>query len=77
MEKKIIELIKRHYKTAKIEGINLEDGVVYLSGLFRHEAFVAKRILETYPEIRRVEFVGYITNVFSRETLKWLGYFNN
>ena len=76
MEKKLTELITKHYKTATVYSINLEDGVVYIyaSVIGKTKPFIARRILNAYPEIRRVEFVGFTKHIFSRDTLSWLGY---
>ena len=78
MIKKVTELITSHYKSAVITGINIEDGIVYLHCTCKRDAepYIAKRIIDTYPEMRRVEFVDFITRVYSKATLHWMGYYN-
>ena len=77
MVQEILALIKKHYKTVRIEKAALEGDYLILKGvLFNHkEPFVALRILNKYPTIRVVHFTGaWMEGVYTRETLKWGGY---
>ena len=76
MEKEIKSLIENHYKKAKVLSVGVEDECVYLIVDGVNYAFVAKRILDTYKAIKWVYFEGgFITSVYSRETLRWAGYY--
>ena len=77
MEEKIIELIRKHYKTVRIEKATLEGDYLMLRGVFfnNKEPFVALRILNKFPNIRVVHFTGaWMEGVYTRETLRWGGY---
>lgn len=37
--------------------------------------WMAKRILDRYPQITMVQFPGFVTNVFTKNTLMWGGYY--
>lgn len=75
MEQQIRELISRHYKRAEVcrVSVDLDRIVVQMRGV--KPEWVAKRLLNRYKDIYWV-FIqgGWGTWVFSRETLKWLGY---
>ena len=79
MEKKVIDLIKAHYKSATIYSLTIADGFVYIYGSVskRQMPFISKRILDAYPEFRFVQFMDYVVNSYSRETLKWMGMYKN
>lgn len=77
MEKKVMELIRKHYKTVRIDRAELSGDYLILHGVrFNHkEPFVALRILNKFPDIRVVHFTGaWMEGVYTRETLKWGGY---
>ena len=77
MVQEILALIKKHYKTVRIEKAALEGDYLILKGvLFNHkEPFVALRILNKHSTIRVVHFTGaWMEGVYTRETLRWCGY---
>ena len=76
----ICKLIEKHYK-----GTYVPQGGIDISGCYltlkvngmksKNMAFCAKRILTKYPQIRYVHFTGgWTEHVYTRETLRWLGY---
>ena len=72
MEREIKELIARHYKRAQIMGVAVDIDRIVLNVRGVKMEWVAKRLLDKYPQIYWVFAAGGW--VYSRETLKWLGY---
>lgn len=65
-----------HYKSIKVRRVSVDgDGVVLVIDGRVKFAWVAKRILNKYAEIYWV-YINYFW-IFSRETLKWMGYEND
>lgn len=76
LEKEVKELIEKNYKRARVRSVGIEDECVYLIVDGVNYAFVAKRILDNYRDIKWVYFEGgFVTSVYSRETLRWAGYY--
>lgn len=77
MEQEIKALIEKHYKHVKVHQVAVDnDTVVALIIEGAKYAFVAKRILDKYPQIEWVRFEGgWDTWIYSRQTLKWAGYY--
>lgn len=75
MEKKIKDLLKKHYKNIRIGNVEVCPESVYLTVNGAKYEYVAKRILDTFFHINWVFFEGgFDTWAFSRNTLKWAGY---
>lgn len=77
IQQDIENLIKKHYKNAIVEKVNLfgTDYITIKGSFGKQEAYVALRILRKYPEIRAVHFTGgWLEGFYSRETLRWGGY---
>ena len=78
LQQEIHELVRKNYKTSDCKYVSLTDAkdyaVILDSGLsIRNYPYVAKRILNAYPEIRTVMFIGgWQDYVYTRNTLKWL-----
>lgn len=83
MEQEIINLIQKHYKTAKVYSVTIDGNpdsgeecyltIECVAG--RNYPNIARRILNTYPNIGYVNFTGgWIEAVYTRETLKLAGY---
>lgn len=78
LEKEVKELIEKNYKRARVCSVGIEDECVYLIVDGVNYAFVAKRILDNYRDIKWVYFEGgFVTSVYSRETLRWAGYYKD
>lgn len=71
----IRELIARHYRRAEVSTVEVDTDRIVLKMRGVKPEWVAKRLLNKYQEIYWVFFEGgWGTWVFSRETLKWMGY---
>ena len=77
MEQAIRDLIKKHYKSAVVHDVDADlDDTVSLNVTGVRREWLAKRILDKFPEVYWVRFVGgWTTWIYSRETLKWAGYY--
>lgn len=76
MEYEVIKLLKRKYKRFSIKKIRTSPDAIHLINFdgVKYE-YVAKRLLDNFPEVSWVFFEGgFQTYVYSRETLKWAGY---
>ena len=74
-EQEIKSFIHKHYKSAKVNAVAVEPEEVSINMEGAKMAFVAKRIIDKY-HFKWVRFVGgWNTWVYSRETLKWAGYY--
>ena len=79
MEQEIRDLIKKHYKRAVVRDVDadLDDTIALNVSGVKYE-YLAKRLLDKFKEIYWVRFDGgFQTWIFSRETLKWMGYGKN
>ena len=77
MEQKIKNLIECHYKNAKVDNIILVRDYLTLEMFttFAKYPYIAKKILDKFPEIGVVHFTGgWIESVCTRETLRYAGY---
>ena len=75
-EQEIKSFILKHYKSAKVNAIAVEAEEVSINMEGAKMAFVAKRLIDKY-HFKWVRFVGgWNTWIYSRETLKWAGYYN-
>lgn len=75
---KIVETLRKHYKRTNITYACVSGD--YLTMIVENCAsyrypWIAKRVLDTYPEIRVVHFTGnWIEGVYTRNTLEYCGY---
>ena len=78
IQQEIFALIKKHYKSSECHYVSLTDTMDYAiicdtRLCVRNYPFIAKRILNNYPQIRVVMFIGGFQDyVYTRNTLKWL-----
>ena len=76
----LLSLIEKHYKSVQVQQVILMpiSGVICLYGDFKgKEMYIAKRLLDIYPEWDKVEFIGMgsdVQNIYTRPTLEWLGF---
>lgn len=73
----VIRFLKAKYKKFTIKKVytNTEDAIHLINFDGVKYEYVAKRLLDNFPEVSWVFFEGgFQTYVYSRETLKWAGY---
>jgi len=74
----VVEMLKKHYKRTRVIFAILRNDYLTLIAencAWHRYPWVAKRILDTFPQIRIVHFTGSWTeSVYTRETLKRAGY---
>ena len=73
MEQEIRDIIKKHYKKAVLHDVDadLDDTIALNIEGVRMEC-LAKRLLDRFKDVYWIRFdCGWI---YSRETLKWMGY---
>ena len=74
----ILELLRKHYKRTNFRFAYLSGDCFYLVAencAWHRYPWIAKRILDAFPEVRMVQFTGgWTESVYTRETLKWCGY---
>lgn len=74
----VLGILRKHYKRTKVTYAFLKGD--YLTMMIENCAWhrypwIAKRILDNFPQVRVVHFTGNWTEaVYTRETLKWAGY---
>lgn len=76
MEETIRKIIARYYKRAIVHSVIVEGEDIRLKVEGVKGALLTKRLLDEFPEARWV-FIddgSFMTSVYTRETLKWLGY---
>ena len=72
---KLRSFVESNYKSARVYRAVTDDNTVVLVMEGPRYDFVAKKILDNYPNVKWVRFEGgFITSVYSRETLKWHGF---
>lgn len=76
MEQQIRDLIARHYKRAIVKDVDADlDDTIALNVEGVKREYLAKRLLNKFPDVYWIRLVwGRDTWIFSRETLKWMGY---
>lgn len=76
MEEEIRQLIKKHYKRAVLRDVDADlDDTISLNVEGVNPAYLAKRLLDRFKDVYWIRFVGgWDTWIYSRETLKWMGY---
>ena len=76
MEEEIRQLIKKHYKRAIVHDVDADlDDTISLNVEGVRKEYLAKRLLDRFKDVYWIRFVGgFETWIFSRETLKWIGY---
>lgn len=73
MEEEIRQLIKKHYKRAVLRDVDADlDDTISLNVEGVNPAYLAKRLLDRFKDVYWIRFTGGW--IFSRETLKWMGY---
>lgn len=71
------ELIKKNYKRAELQSVYVEEEYCLLRCFTakRNYPFIAKRLLNKFPELKTIHFTGgFIEDVYTRNTLAWGGY---
>lgn len=79
MEEEIRQLIKKHYKRAVLRDVDADlDDTISLNVEGVNPAYLAKRLLDRFKDVYWIRFTGgWNTWIYSRETLKYLGYYGN
>ena len=73
MEEEIRQLIKKHYKRAVLRDVDADlDDTIALNIEGVRREYLAKRLLDRFKDVYWIRFTGGW--IFSRETLKWMGY---
>ena len=70
-------LVRRYYRSMRVIYCHVEGSTALLTDSNHRKdkyPYVAKRILQKYPELTHVHFTGeYMIYVYTRNTLKWIG----
>ena len=79
MEEEIRQLIKKHYKKAVLHDVDADlDDTIALNIEGVRREYLAKRLLDMFKDVYWIRFNGgWNTWIYSRETLKYLGYYGN
>ena len=76
MKETIRNIIARFYRKAILRSVEVDNETIYLKVENANNEWLSKRLLDRFSDIRWVYIArDNLVSAYSRETLRWLGYY--